>query len=135
MAKIEVKITDSKKINTLVRLIDKYKDSLPTELADHLKTISSGKEFCYSAKDINFMMARIDASKGRGYLDGELKVVADDNEVKHVTSVNTLLRTVNAMSFDDYDRVIINGGVFVCDTIEPKKMIMTYDDEILMSWS
>ena len=135
MATIDVNITVTKKINTLVRLINKYKCDLPSELVVHLKDMSSGDEFCYSAKDLNLMMAKIDARNGSKSLSGVFKVFADGAEVKHVTSVNTIIRTINAMPIDDYDMAVIDGGVFVCDTIEPKKMVMTYNDKILMSWS
>ena len=135
-SKMSIDILNTGKINTLIFLLNKYKKELPEELVLKLKQILSGDAFCYKAKDIDLMMSKIDMSLNRDRFSGEFKLMADGVELKHINQVNTLLRTVKAMSLEDHKKAIIAGGVssFDFDIYEPKEMVMTYDDKILISW-
>ena len=133
MAHCEINLLGSSKINTLIRLIDKYKDELPIELISLLKELSGDSSFEYSAEDINTMMYKIDWQVGNKPLSGEFVSLADGNEIKGISAVNSILKTVRLQKYKNGNPEVLNG-VFICDTINPESLSLTYDGFTLIKW-
>lgn len=126
MAKLETKIEiqSAPKVKTLVELLDKYRDDLPTELIDSLNDLSDCDQFEYGVDDIHRMAIPCDwpIEDIKCFIDGELN--------QNVSGVNTILKRVSVTR----NEVVASGDCFVIDKIYPKHFAIKAGDKVLIEF-
>lgn len=131
---IEIDIAGTDKIKTLIELINRYADSLPVALIASLKDIADCDHYELGCDKINSMIARIDVATGnKSMCDSEFKLVADGEEIKHISSINPIVKSVTYTCYGD-DNPKIKDDAIVLGKCYPSKMKMTYRDVVLAEW-
>lgn len=130
--KLEIQNVD--KVKTLIELLDRHFDDLPSELKLALKETADCDTFELGYDQINFMLNRIDNAQGNKLnMSGDFKLVADGEEIKHTSSINPIVKSVTYIDYEDGNPKI-KGDSIVLGKIYPSKMKMTYRDVVLAEW-
>jgi len=131
---IEINVTGTDKIKTLIELLNRYADSLPVDLVASLKDIADCDHYELGYDRINFMIAKVDTATGNEPMrDGEFKLVADGEEIKHITSINPIVKSVTYTCYSGSNPKVKDGAI-VLGKCYPSKMKMTYRDVTLAEW-
>lgn len=135
MAKLTVDLLGTDKLNTLVLLLNKYKDEIPAELAGEIKSLIKDDAFCFSGNDINMMMYKIDYNFGvEQSLEGEFKCIVDGEAISEaITSVNLYLKSFKTNKKIN-GRIDVVDGAFVYNQYYPKTFEIIYRDVKVLGW-
>ena len=114
--KIEIDALGMDKVQTMIDLLDKYRDELPKELQVQLKELAD----C-DACEIN-----TESLWGMGVNAAHVKSYVDGVTVNGIVSVNVILKrlTVYPKRYDGFDRAECNKGGFVESYKYPSNFVM-----------
>lgn len=125
MAKMNLKleIQNSDKVKTLLELLHKHIDDLPEDLVKSLKEV-----------------ADCDACElGREYIcpklnDGDFKCMADGKEIKHVVTVNKILKRVKVYVSNGADGFVTSGDSIFERELFPSTLKIMSGNETIIEW-
>ena len=82
--KLQLSIVDTEKVQTMIELLHKYKDDLPTELMNSLDDLADCDACEFSMKKLQEL----------GINPRTVKCTSNGDELSHVVSVNRILKRV-----------------------------------------
>jgi len=115
LTKIELQGAD--KIKTLIFLLEKYIDDLPSELVESLRDIADCESCSYDWQDIRGMLSDPD----------NCTILVDGLDVDNVTSVNLILKEISQV-------IKIDGTPKCIETSSPEKFSISDGDRLVLGW-
>lgn len=115
LTKIELQGAD--KVKTLIFLLEKYIDELPSELAESLRDVADCDSCSYDWHDIRVMLSD----------PNNCTILIDGKDVDNVTSVNLILKEISQV-------IKVDGKPKYIEKSSPKEFSISEGDRLVMGW-